>query len=284
MTQSGRTPPTRKDRRAQERAAGKTSSASTAPQPAWKSPVALISLAVVVVGVVIVAQLALNSSKPAGAAIKMPPGSIAAYLRDGRSLGSADAPVVIDVYEDPQCPVCGRFSLDREPLLISEYVKIGLVRLTYRDFVFIGAESLDAAVGMRAADQLAGKFWDYNAIVFENQDGENLGAFSRERLGLMAEKIGLDKAAFTALLDDAALIAAVNEETAGGQALGINQTPTLVVNGVVKPGLPTWEDLQAMVEAALAAASPAPSGSPAASAAPLASAAPVASAGASTAP
>jgi len=272
MTQSGRTPPTRKDRRAQERAAGPSSSASTAPRPAWKSPVALISLAVVVVGVAIVALLALNSSKPSGAAIKVPPGAIAADLRDGRSLGSPDAPVVMEVYEDPQCPVCGRFSREREPLLISEYVKNGLVRLTYRDLVFIGQESLDAAVGMRAAEQLAGMFWDYNAIVFENQDGENQGAFSRERLGLMAEKIGLDKAAFTALLDDATLIAAVNEETAGGQALGISQTPTLVVNGVIKPGLPTWDDLASMVETALAAASRAPAdGSPAATAVPAAS-------------
>lgn len=279
MTQSGRTPPTRRQRRAQERASSRTPSVTAAPQPAWRSPVALISLAVVVVGVAIVALLALNTGKPSGAAIKVPPGAIAVELRDGRSLGRPDAPVVIEVYEDPQCPVCGRFTREREPLLISEYVKDGLVRLTYRDFVFIGDESRDAAVGMRAAEQLAGRFWDYHAIVYENQDGENQGAFSRDRLALMAEKIGLDKAAFTALLDDAALIAAVNEETAGGQALGISQTPTLVVNGIIKPGLPTWDDLVAMVDAALAAASPAP-----VAASPAVSPAPGGSAGSSTAP
>ena len=42
--------------------------------------------------------------------------------------------------------------------------------------------------------------------------------------------IGLDKAAFPPLLDDAALIAAVNEETAGARALGLSKTPTLIVN------------------------------------------------------
>ena len=34
-------------------------------------------------------------------------------------LGKIEEPVVIDLYEDPQCPVCGRFNKDIEPLLVA---------------------------------------------------------------------------------------------------------------------------------------------------------------------
>ncbi len=279
MTQSGRTPPTRKERRAAERATSKAPAVTPASTPAWRSPIALISLGAVVVGVVIIAVLALGSSTPDAAPIQTPPVAIAEELRDGRSLGDPDAPVQLEVFEDPQCPVCGRFTRELEPLLVASYIKDGTVRFTYRDFVFIGAESQDAAVGMRAAEQLADGFWDFQGLVYENQDGENQGAFSRDRLGEMAQTMGLDKTAFLALLDDPALIAGVAQETAAGQALGINSTPTVVVNGTVRPGLPTWDELSALIEAQAALVSPAP-----ASAAPGASTMPAASNAASAAP
>lgn len=283
MSQSGRTPPsTRKERRAAERAAHKspTATAATKPSP-LSSPVILISIGVVIVGAVLLALLLLSQGNDAGAPIKTVETGTPQELRDGRSLGSADAPVKLLVFEDPQCPVCGRFTREIEPLLVASYVKDGTVQLTYKDMVFIGKESQDAAVGMRAAEQLAGKFWDFHDIVYENQDGENQGAFSRERLGQMAETIGLDKAAFLALLDDPALIAAMNAEVAEAQAQGINQTPTLVINGQVRAGLPTWDELSAAIEAAAAAATPAASAPAPSVAAPTAAAI---SPGASTAP
>jgi protein-disulfide isomerase len=268
MTQSGRTPPTRKERRAAERASGKTPSATQAAKPGWQSPAVLISIGVVIVVVVAIALIALVNSQSNSAAIRTVSVATPQDLRDGTSLGDPAAPVVIDVYEDPQCPVCGRFTRDLEPLLVSTPIKRGTVRLNYRNFVFIDnpGESLDAAVGMLAAEQLAGKFWDFHDIVYENQNGEHNGAFSRDRLAQMAVLIGLDKNEFTKLLDDPALIKRVNDETAAGQELKIDSTPTLVINGQVTPGLPSWEQLSAVIEQAAAAdasGSPAVTGSPA---------------------
>lgn len=268
MTDSGRTPPTRKERRAAERASSKSPTVTPSGQPAWKSPVVLISAIVVIVGVAIVAGLFLANSQGSGAPVKSVEIGTPGDLRDGRSLGSKDAPVTIDLYEDPQCPVCGRFNRELAPLLIASYIKDGTVRLNYRDFVFIGQESQDAAVGMRAAEQLAGRFWDYHDIVYENQDGENKGGFSRDRLAQMAVVVGLDKDAFTKLLDDPELIAAVKAETQAGVGLGIDSTPTLVINGVVTPGLPSWDQLSQVIEQAAAAVAPGSPGSPVASAAP----------------
>ena len=107
--------------------------------------------------------------------------------------------------------------------------------------------------------------------MFENQNGENAGAFTRDHLATLAGMVGLDKAAFLAGLDDADLVAAVKAETASGTQLGIDSTPTLVIDGVLHKGLPTWAQLSSLIDSA-AAASPGASASrvPAASPSPAA--------------
>lgn len=92
-----------------------------------------------------------------------------------------------------------------------------------------------------------------HALVFANQKGENKGALSRDRLAEMAVLAGLDRTAFLALLDDPALIAAVEEETQAGAARGIASTPTLVIGGELAPGVPSWAELDALVTGLLAA-------------------------------
>jgi protein-disulfide isomerase len=175
-------------------------------------------------------------------------------LRQGRSLGDPAAPVRIEVFEDPQCPACGLYTERIEPLLIAGPVTDGQVFLTYKDLPFIGPESLDAAVAMRVADALDGKFWDLHAVVFHNQDGENQGAFSTDRLADMAELVGLDREAFLEEMQDPTYEAAVQAEAAEAAALEINSTPSLVINGEVLRGVPEWDDLKARIEAAAGAA------------------------------
>ena len=180
----------------------------------------------------------------------------AAELRDGRTLvkPGATPPVRIDAYEDPQCPACGMFTERIEPLLIAEHVANGTASFTYNDFVFLGDESWDAAVAMRVAEDMGGKFWDYQQALFHNQDGENQGGFRRERLADIAELVGLDRAEFLAALDKPEYRTAVEAERAAAVDLTVNSTPTLVVNGELVRGVPTWEDLDTAVREAAAAA------------------------------
>ncbi|MGZ4158725.1 MAG: DsbA family protein, partial [Bacteroidia bacterium] len=85
------------------------------------------------------------------------------------------------MWEDFQCPACGNFTRQIEPTIVDRYVVPGSVRLTFHDDAFIGQESLDAASAARCAgDQ--GKFWPYHDWLFANQNGENEGQFSRDRL------------------------------------------------------------------------------------------------------
>ncbi len=257
---------TRKQRRAAERTTrksaggGSTSAAGTAVSSG--PSMLLVSIGAILIGLVAVVALVLISGGVGGSnetstVTKPDVPAAAAEFRDGRTLvkPGATPPVRIDAYEDPQCPACGMFTERIEPLLIAEHVASGLASFTYNDFVFLGDESWDAAVAMRVAEDMGGKFWDYQQALFHNQDGENQGGFRRERLADIAELVGLDRAQFLAALDKPEYRDAVEAERAAAVDLTVNSTPTLVVNGELIRGVPTWESVDAIIREAAAAAS-----------------------------
>jgi protein-disulfide isomerase len=255
QSSSGNT--TRKQRRAAERAARKgskssKSSASSGSGGSSGPSIAIISVAAIAIGVVLVAALLVFSGGLDGneaTAIEEPDTPAPAEeLRDGRTLvAEGAAPVVeIEVFEDAQCPHCQTFTERVEPLIIAEHVVDGTASLTYNDYIIFGDDSVDAAVAMRAADELDGAFWDFHHTLYHNAPD---GAFTRSWLADIAESIGLDREAFSDLLDDETLIEAVAETSARGASLGVSSTPSVVVNGELLVA-PTWEDLDAAIQAA----------------------------------
>jgi protein-disulfide isomerase len=190
---------------------------------------------------------------------------------DGPSLGSAAAAVTIEVWADYQCPYCRLEALVFGGSMQRAYVLPGLARIVYRDFAFLGQESIDAAVAARCAGrQDPGAYWRYHDLLFFWQQGENKGTFKRANLVTLAGIAALDATAFTACLDDPAVAKAVADETAQGRALGIESTPTLRVSGPggtriltgFSSGWSTISDALAAASAAAPAASPAPAVSP----------------------
>lgn len=175
-------------------------------------------------------------------------------LADGHALGAADAPVTVEVWADYQCPYCARFSLQVEPQIISTYVTTGAVRFVFRDLAFLGDESRWAAVAARLAEQ-QGMFWPYHDYLFANQLGENVGSFTVARLEEIASRVGLDRTTFDAGLQlDAAraLFSEIQTESqTDATALGVNATPTVVVNGTRLDGN-DWDTVRTAIEAALA--------------------------------
>jgi len=216
--------------------------------------------------VVIIIAVVASSGGGTSTAVKKPAELAPIELTDGRSIGPANAPAQLDLWEDFQCPGCGSFTETVEPRLINQYVRQGLLRITYRDFAFLGQESFDAAAAARCAGA-QGKFWQYMQYVFANQRGENQGQFSRALLDAIARELGLDMNAFGACIADGKAEQEVRAETAEGAAVPITSTPSLVVNGQ-KVGSLAFDVITKAIDDAIAAAqggSPAPIGSPASS-------------------
>jgi protein-disulfide isomerase len=188
-------------------------------------------------------------------------------LRDGAALGSAEAPVTLEVFSDFQCPVCGAYATDVEPLLVNLYVTTSKLRVVHHDIAFLGRggagdESVLSASAAACADE-QDAYWPYHDWLFANQDGENRGGFSRDRLLAIADEVGLDREAFSACLDRDSIRSAVASETSAAKQLGVKATPTFKIGDQVIEGLQSVQALGALIEAAAASPSPAaPSPSP----------------------
>jgi len=228
----------------------------------------LISVAAVVVALGLIALTALSQPRsPETGGLVDPGAPYPPAIRDGRALGGAAAPVTLVVWADFQCPVCARLAEEVEPILVNRYVTSGLLRIEHRDAAILGTggsgdESLLAAAAARAADE-QGAYWTFHDWLFANQEGENRGGFSRQRLVAIATAAGLDVARFEASLDGGAGRAAAQAETAAGRAAGITGTPTLEIDGRRFVGLQPAAELGAAIEAAAAAKGVTPAPSPA---------------------
>jgi protein-disulfide isomerase len=171
-------------------------------------------------------------------------------------MGDPEAPVVIEVWEDFQCPYCQRFTFEVEPALVETYVESGDVRLVFRNLAFLGDESRWAAVaGSLAAEQ--NMFWPFHDYLFTNFGGNESGSFHIDRLLEMAQEVGLDMDRFREglKLENARERWADIEAVARAEAsaLGINATPTVVINGVPL-GTPDFGSISDAVDIELAKA------------------------------
>jgi protein-disulfide isomerase len=211
----------------------------------------------------------------------------------GNTFGRPDAPVTIEVWADYQCPYCRLEDQLFGGAIDREYVTPGIARVIYRDFAFLGQESIDAAIASRCAgDQDPAAQLRYHDALFTFQQGENQGRFVRANLVQVAEIAGVpSQAAFTACLDDPAMAKAVADETTAGRNIGITSTPTLRLRGpggerVLTGFSQAWPPLRDAIEAVRVAApaSPSPSGSSAPSASASPSPAPSASPSPSASP
>ena len=136
-----------------------------------------------------------------------------------------------------------------EPELYEKYVKDGTLRLEWKDFPYQGRESVDAALAARAA-QAPGRFWEYHALVYENQSSGNSGGYPEESLTALAEEAGLDVDRFRRDLESARHEAVVQADFEEGQGLGISGTPTFFINGRVLVGLQPLETFEKAIEEA----------------------------------
>lgn len=180
---------------------------------------------------------------------ELPPGPA-----DGTSIGRADAPVVIEAFEDFGCSHCLHFTAVMEPRLMEDYVARGKVRLVYRYFPLQQLTANAAIAAQCAAEQ--DRFWEYHKELFIAQAEATNGtgpaltvAFAPVSLRDLAAELGLDAGAFDTCLTGDSAVATVTEDYRAGQDLGLRGTPSFVVNGQVLTGNPEkYEDWKQLLD------------------------------------
>jgi protein-disulfide isomerase len=172
---------------------------------------------------------------------------------DPLALGDVDAPVLMIEWADFQCPFCGSFARDTKPELMERYVEEGILRIEWRDFPVLGAESRTAAMVARAAAE-QDAFWELHDEIYAEDRERNAGELSEDALLAMADDLGLDVDRLADDLGDPAHEEEIEMDLQIAQRLGITGTPAFLVNGQLMIGGQPTEMFARAVEQAAAEA------------------------------
>ena len=133
------------------------------------------------------------------------------------------APVTIVEFSDFQCPYCGAAHPELSRLL-REFE--GQVKLVFKYFPLSGHERAMPAARAAEAAARQGKFWEMHDLLFEHQ--RQLEDADLERY---ATTLGLDIERFKADLNSSEVQERIDTDRKEGEALNIQGTPTMYVNG-----------------------------------------------------
>jgi len=155
--------------------------------------------------------------------------------------GPASAPVVLVEFGDFECPYCGQ----EEPILRqirSDYQ--GRIRFVFKELPLSSIHPFaELAAEAALAANAQGKFWPYHDALYAHQT-----ALARADLDAYAAAVGLDLPTFDAALDQGTYKAAVAADVAQATSLGIDATPTLVVNETVIAGAAPYAQLKSILD------------------------------------
>lgn len=210
-------------------------------------------IGLIAVGAILIAFVLIIPNLRSGSNISERP------MVNDNAMGDPNAPIMIEEFSDFQCPYCARFYEETEWQIADTYVADGTVFFVYRSFgEFLGPESKAAAeAAYCAGDQ--DKFWEYHDLLFANQTGENVGAYSDQRLQAFAETLSLDMEAFNTCFNSGKYSDRVAQDRIDGTAAGVTGTPafliTYTVNGEQKQrfiaGAYPFSEFQTQIEEAL---------------------------------
>lgn len=172
------------------------------------------------------------------------------------TVGSATAPVRVEVYQDFMCPYCGRFERANGDD-VAHLVADGTVRLELHPLSFLDPSSQGSQYSTRSANAFvtAAKadpqhILAFNSALYANQPAEGTPGLTDQQLAQLAVGAGIDPAvagSFTAMT----YRGWVQDGTTKAFADGINATPTIRINGTTWTGDPyTPGTIKAAIQAA----------------------------------
>jgi protein-disulfide isomerase len=146
--------------------------------------------------------------------------------------GNPKSKVKIVEISDFECPTCGRAHKKIEPLVAKNLSKVDYYRLDMPLFE-MHPWAMDAALGARAIARVApAKYWEYDNWIYANQ--EEIGKQSFEKvLKDYCEDHDINYAAVQKIVKSQPERNALLEQVSRLFDIGINSTPTYIINGVV---------------------------------------------------
>lgn len=191
--------------------------------------------------------------------IVLAPGAVLP-VSEGYLRGKADAPISIAEFGDFECPGCGSFATLTEPDVRTRIVDAGLASFRFYDFPLpMHANAMSAHLAASCADR-QGKFWEMHDAIYEGQGEWNGLATTNPKKVLVeyVKRLGLDEAAWNTCFDSQQDVARIEAHKKKGQELGVNSTPTFIIDGVMYAEIFNYDKLKKIVDSLIAAKGLAP--------------------------
>ncbi len=150
--------------------------------------------------------------------------SLAGIPQRGIVLGDPDAPVTLVEYVDLQCPYCAEWAVRTFPVLVSDYVRTGKLRIVFHGLAFIGPDS-DTALRTALAAGRDDRLWDVVAGFYLRQGAENAWVTDDLVDDVVAEA-GLDADRLRDTRDESWVTAELRDAQSAADAAGVDGTPS----------------------------------------------------------
>jgi len=149
--------------------------------------------------------------------------------------GKADSKVVLVEYGDFQCPGCGSAEPGVEKV-INEYESYSA--FVFRNFPLTSShQNALAAAGAVEAAGLQNKYWEMHNLIYTKQNDWNTLSVDVRTTTFVdyASQLGLDTTKFKTDMSSGAVSQKISFDQSIGYKVGVNSTPTFVLNGTVLP-------------------------------------------------
>lgn len=151
-----------------------------------------------------------------------------------KSLGSRNAPIVMEVFSDYSCPVCKAFYMRVTRPMLESYVAEGKVYLIHRDFVLKGVigheHSREAALYANAA-ALIGRFQEVDAALYDKQEIWTRGGSATATVDATVAAVltPRDMKRVREIVESHKVDGYVDSDIALGDSRGVRATPTIYI-------------------------------------------------------
>jgi protein-disulfide isomerase len=153
-------------------------------------------------------------------------------------IGKRDAAVTIIEFSDFQCPFCKGVQTTLKKILQAHGNN---VRLVFRHLPLeIHPQALPSARAAFCAGE-QNRFWQYHDALFASEE------LSPETFNAIASRLGLDLQQFQTCVTSESSRLAVVKDSQEARRLGINGTPSFIINGTLLRGAPSFEDFNGII-------------------------------------
>ncbi|HTR18509.1 MAG TPA: thioredoxin domain-containing protein [Candidatus Paceibacterota bacterium] len=228
--------------------------------PNFYTPIAIVIAGIIIAGAIFVVGRTGSGATPLATGTQQVAAVSASQVSSSGNptIGSANAPLTIAYWFDYQCPFCKQNELTVMPQLIQDYVNTGKVKIVYKDFSFLGADSDTLGHVARAVWAVApDKFADWHHAIYANQGEENTGWATTAEIQKITA--GVLTAAQTAQVMQLAQTNATKYQSAmdadkqEGEQDGVQGTPAMLIGSQMVAGAESYAQVKTVIDQQLAA-------------------------------